>query len=65
MILCEDATCRDKAQLFVELTADGLADLRWELVACSVPSKEPWWGYDAIQVDDPDGNEHAHVMTLL
>jgi len=57
IILCEDATRRDRARLFVELTADGLKDLRRELVERSVPSKESWWGSDAIQVDDPDGNE--------
>jgi catechol 2,3-dioxygenase-like lactoylglutathione lyase family enzyme len=57
IILCEDATRRDKARLFVELTADGLTDLRRELVERSVPSKETWWGYDTLQIDDPDGNE--------
>ncbi len=57
IILCEDATRRDKARLFIELTADGLAELRQELVERSVPSKETWWGYDSIQIDDPDGNE--------
>jgi len=57
IILCEDATRRDKARLFIELTADGLAELRRELVERSVPSKETRWGYDSIQIDDPDGNE--------
>ena len=57
IILCEDATRRDKARLFVELTPDGLTDLRREIVERSVPSKNSWWGYDVLQVDDPDGNE--------
>jgi catechol 2,3-dioxygenase-like lactoylglutathione lyase family enzyme len=57
IILCEDATRRDKARLFVELTPDGLTDLRREIVEHSVPSKKSWWGYDVLQVDDPDGNE--------
>ena len=57
IILCEDATRKDKARLFIELTADGLTDLRRELVERSVPSKETWWGYDTLQIDDPDGNE--------
>jgi len=48
---------RDKARLFIELTPEGLADLRREIVERSVPSKESWWGYDVVQVDDPDGNE--------
>jgi catechol 2,3-dioxygenase-like lactoylglutathione lyase family enzyme len=57
IILCQDATRRDKARLFIELTPDGLAELRREIVERSVPSKETWWGYDSIQIDDPDGNE--------
>ena len=57
LILCEHATRRDKARLFVELNVAELADLRRELVERSVPSKETWWGYDSIQIDDPDGNE--------
>ena len=57
IILCEDATRRDKARLFIELTADGLTDLRREIAERSVPSKETWWGYDSLQIDDPDGNE--------
>jgi hypothetical protein len=23
----------------------------------SIPNRETWWGYDTIQIDDPDGNE--------
>ena len=57
IILCEDATRSDRTRLFVELTADGLADLRRELAERSVPTKETWWGYDTLQVNDPDGNE--------
>lgn len=57
IILCEDAARRGQARLFVELGADELAGLRRELVARSVPSKVTWWGYDTLQIDDPDGNE--------
>jgi catechol 2,3-dioxygenase-like lactoylglutathione lyase family enzyme len=57
IILCEDARRNDKARLFIELTAEGLAALRREVVERSVPSKESWWGYDVLQIDDPDGNE--------
>ena len=57
IILCEDATRSGKARLFVELTADGLTELRRELADRSVPSKKAWWGYDVLQIDDPDGNE--------
>lgn len=57
IILCEDASRRDRGRLFIELTADGLAALRRELVERAVPTKDTWWGYDTLQVDDPDGNE--------
>jgi len=57
IILCEDATRRDRGRLFVELTPNGLTDLRRELIERSVPSRISWWGYDVLQVDDPDGNE--------
>ena len=57
IILCEDAARSDRGRLFIELSAEGLADLRRELEERSVPSKERWWGYDTIEVDDPDGNE--------
>ena len=57
IILREDATRRDKGRLFIELTADGVADLPCEFLEHAVPTKETWWGYDTLQVDDPDGNE--------
>jgi hypothetical protein len=57
IILCEHAERKDKARLFVELTRDGIAELRREIAERSVPSKKSWWGYDVIQIDDPDGNE--------
>ena len=53
----EDATRSDNARLFIELTPDGLAELRREIVERSVPSKTVWWGYDVIQITDPDANE--------
>jgi catechol 2,3-dioxygenase-like lactoylglutathione lyase family enzyme len=57
IILCEDAARTDRARLFVELTAAGLTALHRELVERSVPHAEIWWGYDSIQIHDPDGNE--------
>lgn len=57
IILSQHDTRRDKARLFIELTKDGIAELRREIVERSVPSKTSWWGYDVIQIDDPDGNE--------
>jgi catechol 2,3-dioxygenase-like lactoylglutathione lyase family enzyme len=57
VILCEDATRQDRGRLFIELTSEAHADLRREFAERSVPTKETWWGYDTLQVDDPDGNE--------
>jgi catechol 2,3-dioxygenase-like lactoylglutathione lyase family enzyme len=57
IILCEDAARRDKGRLFVELTPDGLDELRRELTERSVPTEQSWWGYDVIRIADPDGNE--------
>jgi catechol 2,3-dioxygenase-like lactoylglutathione lyase family enzyme len=57
IILCQRADRKDKSRLFVALTADGLAKLQREIIAHSIPHKEIWWGYDSIQIDDPDGNE--------
>ena len=57
IILCEDATRPDRGRLFVELTAAALEDFRRELTERAVPAQEIWWGYDAIQIKDPDGNE--------
>src|SRR5262245_1224837 len=55
IILCQHATRRDKSRLFIELNKEGIAELRREIDERSVPSKKSWWGYDVIQVDDPDG----------
>lgn len=57
IILCEHATRRSKTRLFIELNVSELAQLRREIAERSVPNKETWWGYDSIQIDDPDGNE--------
>ncbi len=57
IILCEDSTRSDRGRLYIELTADGLAELRRQIVECAAPVKENWWGSTVVQVDDPDGNE--------
>jgi catechol 2,3-dioxygenase-like lactoylglutathione lyase family enzyme len=57
IILCEDAARRDRGRLFISLTAEAHANLRREFVEHAVPTKETWWGYDTLKVDDPDGNE--------
>jgi uncharacterized glyoxalase superfamily protein PhnB len=57
IILCQSAERRDRGRLFVELNRDGLDQLRHEIAERSVPFEKAWWGYDVIQVTDPDGNE--------
>jgi len=57
IILCVDASRQDRGRLFIELTREGITDLRHELAQRSTPSRNTKWGYDVIQVDDPDGNE--------
>ena len=57
IILCQDAKRTDKSRLFIELTPEGLVELRTQLAERSVPSTNSWWGYDVIQIHDPDGNE--------
>lgn len=57
IILCEDAARQDKGRLFVELNQDGIDELRREISERSVPTENAWWGYDVIQIADPDGNE--------
>ena len=57
IILCADRSRTDRARLFVELTANALADLRRELLERGVATSEVRWGYECLQVMDPDGNE--------
>ena len=57
IILCEEPRRRDRGRLFVELTADGMAELRRQIAARSIPSTETWWGNDVVRLEDVDGNE--------
>lgn len=57
IILSSESERRDKGRLFIELTAEGLRDLRLELMERAVPHATTWWGYDTVQINDPDGNE--------
>lgn len=57
IILCEDADRHDRGRLFVELTRDGIDELRREIVERSIPTQKAWWGYDVIRIVDPSGNE--------
>jgi len=57
IILWQTPTRQDKSRLFIELNVKELAELRREIAERAVPTKDTWWGYDSVQIDDPDGNE--------
>lgn len=57
IILCQDATRKDRSRVFLELSRDGVDQLLEEIAERSVPTKRTWWGYDVLQIEDPDGNE--------
>jgi catechol 2,3-dioxygenase-like lactoylglutathione lyase family enzyme len=57
IILCEDSARTDKGRLFIELTPEGLTELRREIAESSLPHEKSWWGSDVIKIVDPDGNE--------
>lgn len=57
IILCQDPSRRAPARLFVELTPAGLQAFRRELEERAVPHSLGRWGYEVVQVVDPDGNE--------
>jgi catechol 2,3-dioxygenase-like lactoylglutathione lyase family enzyme len=56
IILTEEPR-RDKSRVFLELDAEGLAEIRREIDERRIPHTMTWWGYDVIRIADPDGNE--------
>lgn len=34
-----------------------MAELRGEITERGIASRQSWWGYPVIPIDDPDGNE--------
>ena len=57
IILCQDTAGSRQSRIFLELSRDGVDQLLKEVAKRSVPTKNAWWGYDVLQIDDPDGNE--------
>jgi catechol 2,3-dioxygenase-like lactoylglutathione lyase family enzyme len=57
IILCQDTTRNRQSRVFLELSRDGVDQLLKEVAEHSVPTKTFWWGYDVLQIEDPDGNE--------
>jgi catechol 2,3-dioxygenase-like lactoylglutathione lyase family enzyme len=57
IILCEDSTRSDRTRVFLELSRAGVDQLQKEVAERSIPTKKSWWGYEVLQIEDPDGNE--------
>jgi len=57
IILCEDANRKDRGRLFLELKRVAVDQLLKEVDAKSITTQKIWWGYDCLQIKDPDGNE--------
>jgi len=57
IILCQDPARKTPSRLFLELSKAGVDQLLKEIEERSIPTKKIWWGYDCVQIDDPDGNE--------
>jgi catechol 2,3-dioxygenase-like lactoylglutathione lyase family enzyme len=57
IILCEDATRKDRSRAFLELSRAGVDQLLKEVAEHSIQTKKMWWGYEVLQIEDQDGNE--------
>ena len=57
IILCEDATRDDRGRVFLELKRKGVDQLLKEVEEHSIQTQKLWWGYDVLQIKDPDGND--------
>lgn len=57
IILCQDASRRDRSRAFIELRREAVDQLLKEVGERSIPTKKARWGYEVLQIEDPDGNE--------
>jgi|SRR5579872_4321503 len=57
IILAQDPARTGTSRLFLSLTPEDVVKLQREIAARAIPSKDAWWGYHVIQIEDPDGNE--------
>ena len=57
IILCEDADRKDRGRLFLELSREAVDQLLRQVEERRIPTQRAWWGYDVLQIPDPDGNE--------
>lgn len=57
IILCQDASRCTPGRLFLELSKLGVEQLLHEVEERSVPATRTKWGYEVLNIKDPDGNE--------
>lgn len=57
VILCERADRGDRGRLFLELSQEAVDQLLEEVAERGVQTRKTWWGYDVLEIRDPDGNE--------
>jgi len=56
-IILEENQRNDRGRLFLALSREGVDELLQEIAERSVKTEKTWWGYDVLQIKDPDGNE--------
>jgi len=56
-IILEENQRNDRGRLFLSLSREGVNELLQEIAERSVKTDKTWWGYDVLQIKDPDGNE--------
>jgi catechol 2,3-dioxygenase-like lactoylglutathione lyase family enzyme len=57
LIDCQQPDKTGRARQFISLEAANFLALREEFTARGVDIREGWWGYEAMVITDPDGNE--------
>jgi len=57
IILCQDTSRDDRSRVFLELSRPAVDQLLKEVADHSIQTKKAWWGYEVLQIEDPDGNE--------
>ena len=57
IILCQDTNRKDRGRVFLELSRKGVDQLLSEVAERSIPVNRIWWGYEVLQIKDPDGND--------
>lgn len=57
LLNCQQPGKVGKGRIFISLAPGMIDDLRAEFEGRGAPTRDGWWGYDTMIIDDPDGNE--------